>query len=334
MCRDCHIEFSFFCHPEQGRGVWYRAGGTFLSQPDLSTPSPGDCARDDKGCATLNRKAFTLIELLVVISVITLLLALLLPALQKAKNQARATVCQANLKQWGTTLNLYTEDNQGCFPRYDDDPDIVWFLRGSIARYDDPNEKSLRPIEARGIACCPMAVKRGRRSATFFLDSSGTRMNGWRGSTFEAWEITSPGRPFRCSYGLNGWLFCRDFDASIPVWTRWRSMPGIYIDRVRGKANIPVLLDSTYPYGHPGDWGLLPPRKEGLDDPWMGHFAINRHNGHVNGLFLDWSVRKVGIKELWTLKWHMQFNTANTWTKAGGAQPADWPKWMRGFKDY
>jgi prepilin-type processing-associated H-X9-DG protein len=66
----------------------------------------------------------------------------------------------------------------------------------------------------------------------------------------------------------------------------------------------------------------------------IGYFAINRHNEHVNGLFLDWSVRKVGIKELWTLKWHMEFNTANEWTRAGGVQPEDWPEWMRGFKDY
>ena len=54
----------------------------------------------------------------------------------------------------------------------------------------------------------------------------------------------------------------------------------------------------------------------------------------LNGLFMDWSVRKIGLKELWTLKWHPQFNTANEWTKAGGAQPEDCPEWMRKFKDY
>ena len=66
----------------------------------------------------------------------------------------------------------------------------------------------------------------------------------------------------------------------------------------------------------------------------MGNYCVNRHSGHVNGLFLDWSVRKVGLKELWTLKWYAEFNTAGEWTKAGGVKPEDWPKWMRRFKDY
>jgi hypothetical protein len=66
----------------------------------------------------------------------------------------------------------------------------------------------------------------------------------------------------------------------------------------------------------------------------MKHFAIDRHNAFVNQLFMDWSVRRLGIKELWTLKWHRQYPTNGAWTIAGGAQPGDWPEWMRKFKDY
>ena len=276
-------------------------------------------------------RAFTLIELLVVIAIIALLMAILVPVLRSARNQVRAVVCQANLKQWGSILALYTEDNRGCFPVYDNDFDIIWFLRGSIASSDGEDEESLQPIEARGIACCPMAVRRGRRRGGYTIGE--TLVEGWSGSTFDAWEMISPGRPFRTSYGFNGWLFCRDFDASIPFGTRIRQLTGIEIHSLRNKANIPVLLDSIWPFGHP-DWRWQPPRAEGSLRQKMGSFTINRHNEHVNGLFLDWSVRKIGIKELWTLKWHMQWDTANEWTKAGGVQPEDWPEWMRRFKEY
>ncbi len=64
----------------------------------------------------------------------------------------------------------------------------------------------------------------------------------------------------------------------------------------------------------------------------MHHFCMDRHNGYINHLFLDWSVRAVGIKELWTLSWHKNFDTRGVWTKAGGVQPAHWPEWMRGVQ--
>jgi hypothetical protein len=51
-------------------------------------------------------------------------------------------------------------------------------------------------------------------------------------------------------------------------------------------------------------------------------------------LFMDWSTRKVGLKELWTLKWYTLCNTAGPWTKGGMVRPDDWPEWMRSFKDY
>jgi hypothetical protein len=49
---------------------------------------------------------------------------------------------------------------------------------------------------------------------------------------------------------------------------------------------------------------------------------------------MDWSVRKIGLKELWTLKWHQNYNTAGLWTTAGGVGREDWPAWMRRFKEY
>jgi len=61
------------------------------------------------------RRAFTLIELLVVIAIIALLMAILMPALTRVKELARATVCLANLRQWNFVSAMYTEDNDGKF---------------------------------------------------------------------------------------------------------------------------------------------------------------------------------------------------------------------------
>jgi len=273
--------------------------------------------------------AFTLIELLVVISIIVLLIAILLPALQRARKQARAVVCQANLKQWGTVLALYTEDNQGRLPNFIGD--ALWLLRGSSLSEDDPNKPSVyQDIDAKGIACCPMAVRvgvHGGFTAVASREGLSYRIEGTSGSTFEAWEITSPLPPFRCSYGLNGLLFYRHFDTSIPIRTSFRGA-GLDIFSLEGRAKIPTLLDAKGPWPHFRERTQPPKAESG------SNCCINRHNGYVNGLFLDWSVRKVGLKELWTLKWHMQFDTAGPWTKAGGVLPEDWPEWMRKFKDY
>jgi prepilin-type N-terminal cleavage/methylation domain-containing protein/prepilin-type processing-associated H-X9-DG protein len=289
------------------------------------------------------RKAFTLIELLVVIAIIALLLAILLPTLQRVRKQARAAACQATLRQWGTTLALYLEEYDGRFPRTADstvlmltarNPNMPTSFRGELGP-DANRVTAYHAVRTKGLLC-PMATKAGDGPGGYgvsFLSGGVTwKLQVTFGTTFQAWVLEEPGPPLNVSYGLNRWLFDRPTQLGL-----FAPPPPSYTDvySLRRTAGVPLLLDSRTPYGLPKDDVGAPVNEDGFPaQTGMTPFCINRHNGRVNGLFLDWSVRKVGLKELWTLKWHKDFNTAGPWTQAGDVQPDTWPPWMRKFKGY
>lgn len=254
----------------------------------------------------LPARGFTLIELLVVIAIIALLMSILLPALDKAKKQAKAVICLSQLHQWAVAVWMYTDNNDGRFPAGSTGVTGGWAWMEVLRPYYSSDKLHL----------CPMANKAKNEE------------DYEAGGIYYAWNPGTIADPLYGSYGLNGWLSNPKGVSEVfgrPVTNNWRSV------NVKGTGYIPLILDCGIWDSWPLQVDEPPPQENsrvehGVLNSEMRRFCLNRHNEGVNGAFLDVSARKVGLKELWKLRWHRYYDLT--------ADPPVWPDWMAHMKDY
>jgi prepilin-type N-terminal cleavage/methylation domain-containing protein/prepilin-type processing-associated H-X9-DG protein len=259
---------------------------------------------------------FTLIELLVVIAIIALLMSILMPALGKAKAQAKAAVCLSSMHQWSFIWKFFADASRGRLAE-----ELGW-LKPVMPYCDDVD-----------LLKC-VSAKKPKAAIQPQGDQWGGKFHAW-----VAWEDMDDDDTtetcFVGSYGYNQWFaWGTAGEGDRYEEGLWKS---VYM---KGAAYAPIMADGARTGATP--WHKdRPPEYDGQiyfsepsDENEMRNFCINRHNEAVNGLFADWSARRIGLKELWELRWHREWNKDNEAPPAEFWDPKYSDHWMRHMTNY
>jgi prepilin-type N-terminal cleavage/methylation domain-containing protein len=188
-----------------------------------------------------NRRAFTLVELLVVIGIIAVLVAILLPSLNRARQYARSVQCLSNLRQLGIGMQLYRHDNQDFYPTRDlyhngSAPRSVLIWTGRTGTTTSATRNATTDLRAINRYLASNLAP----ESDFFLakcPSDDQAYANW-GSSYSSNHFTGEG----------GTLFHNLNHVELPGGQRWRSIRGT---QVRDTSRFIVAGE------HPGmTWGL------------------------------------------------------------------------------
>ncbi len=271
-----------------------------------------------------SKNAFSKKDAIVVLMCVVFLLVNFAAIGIGGRKRAKDILCLSNLRQWGVAFQAYTQDHNGSFMTgkdldayrgnggpYFPGSGGFWWMVPLRPYYGDHNMRicPTTNIEGKG----PFSLRQGVEvRIPQLLEEEPDR---------QYWQL---------SYAPNIWIMNPVPNATTilmrqPVENCWRTPD------VQGASQIPIFMDCTSISAAPSHNDQPPTREDdflyttSVDN--MKPFCVNRHTECTQGLFMDFSARKVGLKELWELKWHRNWNPNND-------PPPVWPAWMENMKDY
>jgi prepilin-type processing-associated H-X9-DG protein/prepilin-type N-terminal cleavage/methylation domain-containing protein len=229
--------------------------------------------------------AFTMVELLVVIGIISVLISILLPALNRAREAAKAVTCASNLRQIGQALTMYCQDNRDYTPRFlylkSPDPAVTQGVTMEQMHWSG----ALRRYLAAAASSSAGGGSEGRRQTPLFCPSA--RANKDR---ILSWPDMS------LSYMPNSAVMWSNYSSDNSTHIKWAT--------IRFKSRQGALGETWL--GTSPEWDLWEP-SEPNSNIWLGEYKLRGSPVGSRGCIMPWHGGG-RLSNILMADWHVEVN--------------------------